>query len=129
MSCKDVCIDFYTDGFSSEFAREEMRKAAKPHKCDECGEIIAVGQLHHYATGKCEGDFWSSRTCAPCHEIRKAFTCGGWVIEQLWTEIDEQIFPSWKNELTQIDCLAKLTTDEAIAKMRARYAEYVGDRS
>ena len=123
MSCQDQCVvmDYYD--VTNDFYRETTRRAAKPHRCCECGEAIAVGEIHEYVTGKSEGDFWQNRTCAACAEIRKAFCCGSWLFTELWESIRDQLFPQW-NEMTAIDCLAKLTSDAAIAKMRAKYAEY-----
>lgn len=122
MSCQDICVVTDYDG-SNEFYREATRRAAKVHHCCECAEAIAVGELHHYATGKSDGSFWTQRTCAACAEIRTTFCCDGWMFTMLWEDIREQLFSEW-NDMLAIDCLARLTTDAAIAKMRAEYAEY-----
>lgn len=127
MSCQDVCVVMDYDCVN-DFSSEAIRRAAKPHKCCECGDAIAVGDSHHYCAGKTDGEFWYERTCAPCHEIRKTFCCDGYVLLTLWDEIRDQLFPKW-NEMVAIDCLARLTTDAAIAKMRAAYAQYQEDRS
>lgn len=122
MSCQDVCLwSDYDNG--PDFYREATRKAGKRHRCCECREMIEVGESHHYASGKWDGDFGDFRTCAVCVEIRLTFACKGFVFEQLWEDIREQIFSEW-NEMTQIDCLARLKTDAAIAKMRAKFVEY-----
>lgn len=125
MSCQDACVVMDYDELN-DFYAEARRRAAKPHTCCECHDDIAVGQSHHYASGKTDGGFWSARTCNPCHEIRLAFACDGWVFGQLNVAIDEQVFPGW-NEMTAIDCLARLTTDAAIAKMREWYREWYAD--
>ena len=127
MSCQDVCVDMDYDGYS-EFSRMVTRRAAKPYRCVECRRAISVGELHEYVTGKCEGSFYNERTCAECAEIREAFCCGGWVLGELWESIRDQLFHGW-DEMKEIDCLAKLTTEAAIAKMRAEYAQYVEDRN
>jgi len=106
----------------SEFYSEATRKARKPYRCCECRRDIAIGDLYVSASGKWEGDFFTERTCVECDEIRSALCCG-WVFGQLWESIRDQVFPYW-NEMTAIDCLAKLKTDAAIAKMRAEYARY-----
>lgn len=122
MSCDDVCLDMDYDG-CNDFYSESMRRAAKPHKCRECGREILKGEQYQVASGKSEGDFWTNRTCAECAEIRTAFVCGTWIFGELWESVREQIFPRW-DEMKAIDCLAKLTTDTAIAKMRAEYARF-----
>ena len=121
--CADVCLSMDYDG-SNEFYREETRKAGKAHKCCECGDVIPVGALHQVAAGKTEGVFFTERTCDPCAEIRAAFCCDGWIFRMLWETVSEELFPHWNKDLTAIDCLAKLTTDVAVAKMKQRYADY-----
>ena len=111
---------------STDFYHAEMRRARKPYKCCECGDAIAIGDRYEYATGKSEGSIYSYRTCAPCAEIRAVFCCSGWLFTALWEAIREQLFPRW-NDITAIDCLAKLTTQAAIDKMRAEHAEYAQD--
>lgn len=120
-----MCLSMDYDG-SNEFYRDEVRRARKAWRCCECREDIAAGQRYEYAVGKSGGDIFSARTCVACAEIREAFTCGSWIFGQLWKAIREDMFPRW-NEMSAIDCLAKLTTDAAIAKMRAEYAEWKED--
>jgi hypothetical protein len=127
MSCNDACVYMDVDG-SSDFFREVNRRAAKPYRCFECTDVIAIGDVHQYVSGKYEGDLWSARTCAACAEIRKTFCCGPAMFGELWESIRDQLFPKW-NEMTAIDCLAKLESPAAIAKMRAEYAEYQKDRT
>jgi len=109
VSCTDVCVVVDYDG-GNEFYSEAMRRARKPYKCCECHDPIAVGDLHHYASGKSDGYLFSERTCAACNEIRKTFCCNGWEFTTLWEAISDQLFPEW-NPMVAIDCLAKLTTD------------------
>lgn len=127
MSCSDACsIDMDADGHT-EFYSEVVRRARKPYKCCECYEPISVGERYEAAAGKWEGEIFTERTCLPCAEIRRAFACS-WVFGKLWETIRDQLFGGW-NDMKAIDCLAKLTTDAAIAKMRAEYAQYVEDQS
>jgi hypothetical protein len=48
------------------------------------------------------------------------------VFGQLWESIREELFPVWR-ESGAWDCLAKLTTPEAIAKANAEYREWLTD--
>lgn len=127
MGCNDICVVMDYDG-ANEFYTEAVRRARKSYRCCECGDSITVGDSHHYAAGKSDGHFWEYRTCASCEEIRKEFSCGSWIFGELWASVDDQLFPEW-NEMTAIDCLAKLTTDRAIEKMRAQYQRYRDDRA
>lgn len=126
MSCKDVCVYVGDYDGLNEFYSEAIRKARKPYKCCECGNPIAVGDQYERVSGKYDGEIFSERTCLPCVEIRKAFACGGWVCGELWESIRDQLFPSW-DAMQAIDCLAKLTTDAAMAKMKVEYAKFRED--
>src|SRR5690349_6857248 len=94
MPCNDACVYQEYDG-STSFSTERMPRAAKPHQCSECNDVIAKGDVHHYASGKTDGQFWDMRTCAACHEIRKTFCCDGWVGGMLWEDIHDQLFSRW----------------------------------
>ena len=129
MSCRDVCVTMDYDG-SNSFSREQVRRARKPHQCVECDRPILPGATYEYAAGMTDGDFWDAHTCMVCREIRKEFCCGSWTYGQLWESIDEQLFSEWpRNDLLVIDCLAKLETDEAVAFMRQKYADYLERQS
>ena len=125
MSCADVCLSHDWDG-STEFHSSRTVKARKPHKCCECGRAIGVGELHEYVSAKCEGSFFTERTCAECEEIRTAFVCGSWVYGELWESMREQMFPLWRTKGAW-DCLAKLTSEAAVAKCNAEYREWHND--
>jgi hypothetical protein len=58
-----------------------------------------------------------------CCEIREAFVCGSWVFGMLWESMSEEMFPMWRTKGAW-DCLAKLTTPEAVAKCNAEYKEW-----
>lgn len=62
----DAC---YCDTFS-EFVVSERRKARKEHRCSECAGKIDPGTVYEHNRGKCEGEMWSSNTCAGCLSIR-----------------------------------------------------------
>lgn len=127
MSCQDVCISVDVDEMA-EFYRESTRRAAKQYRCCECRAVIAKGEQHEYVSGKWDGAIMDFRTCLPCAEIRKVFCCRNWVLETLWEDMQEQIFPDWeRNDLMIVDCLARLTTDAAITKTRAMYADWRSD--
>jgi hypothetical protein len=125
MNCADVCLSMEADG-PTDFYASAMRRAAKPHRCTECVRVIAVAEQYENASGKFDGYFFTEKTCAECVEIRKAFCCGQWVFGELWESIRDQLFSEW-NEMIAIDCLAKLTSDGAVAKMRAAYDQYRED--
>lgn len=125
MSCADVCLSHDYDG-GNEFYSERTVKARKQHQCCECGRAIAIGEQYEHVSGKTEGDIWTARTCAECAEIREAFVCGSWVFGQLWESIRDELFPMWRTKGAW-DCLAKLTSDAAVAKCNAQYREWHSD--
>lgn len=51
---------------SYEFFSVSTRRAAKPHRCEQCGGAIIVGEEHSYGAGKVDGDFWSYREHSDC---------------------------------------------------------------
>lgn len=113
MACADACIYQEFDSESNEFYTESVvRKSRKPHRCCECREVIPPGYGYQRAVGKSDGRFWSSVTCLPCVEIRKAFCCEGWVFGALLNDMCEQLFPAWLLS-GPWDCLAKIETREA----------------
>lgn len=122
MSCQDVCMTADYDG-SCEFYNATEPRAAKDYQCFECGDVIAKGERYEYFVGKFDGDLLTQRTCLVCVEVREAFYCDGWLLGTLWEDMREQMFDHW-NEMTAIDCLAKLETPAAVAKVRAAFAEW-----
>lgn len=124
MSCQDVCItQDFDPGHNAFYSETQVRAARKPHRCCECGGEIAVGQPYERANGMTDGWIWSNATCAPCQEIRKAFICSGWVFEQLWESIREELFPRFLSE-GPFECLAKLETEPARALLLERFESW-----
>ena len=122
MSCADVCLSHDWDG-SNDFHSSRTVKARKTHRCCECGREIGVGESHEYVSAKSDGGFYTNRTCAECAEIREAFVCGTWIYGELWESIREEMFPVWRKKGAW-DCLAKLTSEAAVAKCNAGYLEW-----
>jgi len=94
-----VCCPLSNDGGDCgvDFFESKIVKAAKPHKCCECGDEIPVGTKHEYAKGRWEGDWSTFRSCLSCVEIRDHFACGnGWLYECVWEDIEQNFFPDMK---------------------------------
>lgn len=125
MSCADVCVS-HDHGMSVDFNTSRWVTAAKQHKCCECRAAIAAGQRYERAAGKCDGHFFTAITCAVCAEVRDAFVCDSWVYGDLWESINEGLFPVWRTKGAW-DCLAKLTTPEAVEACNHRYREWLRD--
>ncbi len=65
-----MSFDFcYCESYSSPYFARWVQRVRKAHRCQECGGRINPGERAHYATGKCEGDWWAGYTCAKCQEL------------------------------------------------------------
>ncbi len=62
-----MCFDY--DGYS-EVWQETFPKARVPHKCCECGGVIAKGHKYRNVFSVYEGDAMTSKTCMPCEAVR-----------------------------------------------------------
>ena len=51
--------------------REEMRKAAKAHRCSECRNGIPKGDKYQNYTGLWDGCWTTYKTCMACMDLRK----------------------------------------------------------
>ena len=63
-------MECYCDSYSYPY-RAEARKARKAHRCSECFKPIPAGSRYEYATGKCEGEWFSAYTCERCLDLRE----------------------------------------------------------
>lgn len=71
-------------------------RAAKDHRCSECGETIVRGSEYELVKGCWDGAWLTFRTCLSCVEIRNHFGCDGWVYGQVWGDLEENFFPDMK---------------------------------
>ena len=62
----------YCDSEYPTMFNEAWRKAAKQHKCCECGKTIEKGQDYQYVTMVFEGEFLTYKTCEKCADLRDA---------------------------------------------------------
>lgn len=127
MSCSDVCISHDYDG-RADFSSTKTVTAKKGHVCVECGESIRAGERYERCSGKWDGDMMSIPTCCVCAEVRDAFVCGGYVFGMLWESLVEEMFPVWRTKGAW-ECLAKLTSETALAECNRRYREWLDEVS
>ena len=123
MSCADVCLFEAYDYDPPSFHAVTTVRARTPHRCCECGDVIPVGAHYERASGKTDGSMWTAKTCLPCAEVRRAFACNGWVYGDLWAQAAEDMFTLWRKQGAW-DCLARLTTPEAVAKCNSEFARW-----
>ena len=76
----DAC---YCDYEPAEMYVAERRRARKPHKCNECGRRITIGEQYEHVRAKWEGEMCSMDTCCRCLELRDFVVahipCSCWV--------------------------------------------------
>lgn len=123
--CADVCMDL-DYGIENEFYAEEERRAKAEHECIECGRTITRGETYQRAIGKCEGDWFTAKTCADCHAIRDALVCGGFLFGSLWDDIAEYVYPKWVR-VSPMECLAKIESKAARDKLSAGFDEWFAE--
>lgn len=85
----------YAESFPA-FSRAEIRRAAKPWHCNECGAEITTGQRYEYAVGKWADEVAWFRTCLLCMEIRDHFACHGFSYGELWRDLEDNFFPDMR---------------------------------
>jgi RNase P subunit RPR2 len=65
-----MSYDCVCDYDPPSFYHQEIRKARKAHKCDECTGMIAPGEKYEHVRGKWEGYVDTFNTCEACVDIR-----------------------------------------------------------
>lgn len=89
-----MCIDYDPP----QMYREEMRKAAKDHACEECRRIIKRGERYEYVAGRWEDDFNTFKTCAHCVGARSWLLkeCAGFVHGGVLEDLEEHRYEGQK---------------------------------
>lgn len=54
-----------------DFHCATIRKARKPHRCEECGTQIKPGERYEHVAGANDGSIWTAKTCNECWELRQ----------------------------------------------------------
>lgn len=77
--------------------RSETRRAAKSHKCYECGRSVESGESYEYATGLLDGRWLTMHTCAQCVELKRWLTtvCNGYLFGGVWEDIEQHWSDDW----------------------------------
>lgn len=79
------------DGELCDIWREAERRAAKEHKCTECGRQIAKGERYLRIEGLYDGSWTTMRVCAHCRvgaDWLRA-ECGGFTLDGVIDEVRE----------------------------------------
>lgn len=54
-----------------DFVREQIVRARKPRRCNECGGTIQPGEQYESVVGKWSGEFMAHATCPDCLALRE----------------------------------------------------------
>jgi hypothetical protein len=65
-----AAYDCVCDYDAPQFYAAAIRKARKPHRCDECGGCILPGEPYEYVSAKWEDLISVFKTCQHCVDIR-----------------------------------------------------------
>ena len=87
----------------------QSRKAAKEHKCYECGSEISKGEFYLFHTVFKEGVIRNFKLCLDCDGITKAFFSYGWVFGSVIDDLKEYLYEKWQEDLPS-SCISKLPT-------------------
>lgn len=68
-----MSFDCYCDYDPPAFFSKTVRRARKPHRCDECRGQILPGEKYEYVSGKWD-DFCTFEICEHCIDLRQWVT-------------------------------------------------------
>jgi len=117
MKCSCVYVG-YDCGDSCYILQEKIVRAAKPHKCGECGSDICKGEKCEIAYIVQNIQVSTEKTCMNCLSIRREFFCDGWTYTCILDDLREHI-SGVKGDISE-SCIASLTP-----KARERVCEMV----
>ena len=83
----------YDDSESTTFYAESIRRARKPHKCDECGREIGKGEQYQHVSAKWGGYVQTVKTCSHCQVLQQWLQkeCGGFVHHAIVDDAKEHV--------------------------------------
>lgn len=95
MQCCPLSSSIDGDGAAS-CSSTTIRKARKDHRCVECRETIKAGDRYEFVSGVWDGEPAAYKTCLSCVEIRDHFACEGYLIGEVWNDLEDNFFPDMK---------------------------------
>lgn len=82
----------------------ETRKAAKPHKCDECHREIAKGETYRLTKGMYDRLWSTNKVCAHCMVVVQWLgdNCGGYMDGGVFEDIVEHVEEYRRMDLARV---------------------------
>ena len=78
----------------ADLVNEQERRAAKQHRCCECGIKIEPGDMYQYTTMLAEGNWMDFHTCEKCADLRESLS----EVTCVLYEGLEEAFTDWLRE-------------------------------
>jgi hypothetical protein len=125
MECSCAASSGY-DGDGNAWVERE-RKAAKPHKCFECGAAIVKGEKYWFHTVFGEGTISNFKVCQTCESLMNAFFPDGWMFGSVIEDLESYLHESWENDLPS-SCISKLppSAQHVVCDYLQEYQEQLG---
>lgn len=81
----------------SDFHNKSFVKGRKPHRCEQCGKAIPIGEVHAKVAGSWGGDFYDHRIHAECETAAIAYATlhGFWGEEFPWFQHNDSEYGDW----------------------------------
>jgi len=89
MDCSCIYVE-PEDGFVTVSSDQIIKRSRKNHKCDECRQVINLGESYRKEVFIFEG-FNVHRTCNTCLSVRETFFCDGIIYGEMWYLLREEI--------------------------------------
>lgn len=103
----ECTIDSNVDDFDSTTLQQIIRKANKPHTCEECRRSILKGERYEVYKGVCDGSMYTAKTCLDCVSLRTSFFNSCWTFGIIRDEIADSI--SYSHGAVDSACIVNLT--------------------
>ena len=88
MNCATVCVG--VDDYCTELSRSNPT-ARKEHRCQECRQIINIGDKYEKITEVFEGEISTHKTCTNCVSIRDVFFSDGYFFGNIIEAMEEHV--------------------------------------
>lgn len=111
----------------SDFTKDTLRKARKPHICDACPRVIDVGELYVHSFGIWMGDMFSAKRCAHCDAVLRLYDPCGWDGEWSVDTYREWSESGWKDPRYQV-LYGVMHPEFSMAELKARAGWRMGWR-
>jgi hypothetical protein len=105
------CSCSVNTGYDDDSGRWLKRKAraAKPHKCYECGLSIHKGDQYVVHTVFFSGGIDNYKLCMTCDSLTEHFFSNGWIFGSVRDDLEDYLHYNWHSDIPS-SCLSKLET-------------------